>query len=108
MKKICYGVFLIATFLFAYGVWAYEWLFWADHAIFFSLGSALLFCFAALLLGAGTKKRCGITFAGIVCCCYWLLSIIPLIQKTCWTGSSKQNISIKVLDVKTGHAIPGA
>jgi hypothetical protein len=100
---------LAANGLFGFGIWIYQWLLWADHPIFFSLGSALLICFAAFLFFVGRRlEDWRIVLAGLACFCYWLLSILPLIQKIGWSGSAKAALSVRVLDAKTGKPIPGA
>ncbi len=106
-RTICISVFLAAAFLFGFGVWVYETKFWADYPIFFSVGSALLFCLAVFLAWAG-RKNWGLIIASCVTFLFWFFSIIPLIQKTHWSGSSKQELSIRVLDANTGQGIPEA
>jgi hypothetical protein len=109
MKRLCYGVFLVSTLLFGFGVWVYETKDWSNYPVFFSLGSALLLCMAVFLFWVGRKKgHRVILLTGCLSSLFWLLSTIPLIQKTGWSGSSRQDLIFKVLDTKTGRPIPGA
>jgi 5-hydroxyisourate hydrolase-like protein (transthyretin family) len=106
MKKLGFAVFLASTFLFALGVWIYETKDWPDYPIFFSLGSAAFFFITVFLIWAWVRDGFrGLLLAAIVNVLFLFLSIIPLTQKTCWIGSSKQKLTVRVLEDKAGKPV---
>jgi hypothetical protein len=117
-RRICLSVFLASVVLFAVGVWIYETKYLPDYPIFFSVGSALLFFLSVFLFWAlrdfcayvdeTILEHWGLLLAACASFVFWLLSIIPLVQHTGWIGASKQELSIRVVDAKTGQPIHGA
>jgi len=109
IRKIGYAIFLASTALFAYGVWVYETDFWEDHQILFPVANLLLLFMTFILFWAGAKKgRRDLLVVASVNSLFWFLCAIPLIQHTAWVGSSREQLTIRVLDAKTGKPIPSA